>query len=44
MQPENLLRGSFNLIGEKGTIGVFFTLTPETVPKVQQLDFHLKEK
>ena len=44
MHPENLLRGSFDLVGEKGTIEVFFTLTPEAEPKVQQLDFQLKEK
>ncbi len=44
MQPENLLRGSFDLIGEKGTIKVFFTLTPEAEPKVQYLSFGLKER
>ncbi|MBI1769779.1 MAG: serine hydrolase, partial [Bacteroidetes bacterium] len=43
MRPENLLRGSFDLIGEKGTIEVFFTLTPEAEPKVQYLSFRLKE-
>ncbi len=44
MRPENLLRGSFDLVGEKGTIEVFFTLTPETEPKVQWLSFELKVK
>jgi len=44
MQPENLLRGSFDLVGEKGTIEVYFTLTPEATPKVQWLSFQLKEK
>jgi len=43
MKPENLLRGSFDLIGEKGTIDVFFTLTPDAEPKVQWLSFKLKE-
>lgn len=42
MSPENLLRGSFDLIGEKGTIEVFFTLTPEAEPKIQWLNFRLK--
>lgn len=44
IHPENLLRGSFDLTGEKGTIEVFFTLTPEARPKVQWLRFELKEK
>lgn len=44
MQPENLLRGSFDLVGEKGTIEVYFTLTPDADPKVQYLTFRLKEK
>jgi CubicO group peptidase (beta-lactamase class C family) len=43
MQPENLLRGSFDLVGEKGTIEVYFTLTPEADPKVQWLTFELKK-
>jgi len=43
MKPENLLRGSFDLVGEKGTIEVFFTLTPEANPKVQWLAFELKK-
>ena len=43
MKPENLLRGSFDLIGEKGTIEVYFTLTPEAEPKVQWLTFELKK-
>jgi len=42
MKPENLLRGSFDLVGEKGTIEVYFTLTPEAEPKVQWLTFELK--
>lgn len=35
--PENQLRGTFPLIGEKGHVDVFFTLTPENPPRVQQL-------
>ena len=36
--PENQLRGSFILEGEKSDIQVFFTLTPEKIPLIQQLD------
>ncbi len=42
MNPENLLRGSFDLVGEKGTVEVYFTLTPEADPKVQWLSFRIK--
>lgn len=35
--PENQLRGTFPLVGEKGRVDVFFTLTPEQTPRVQQL-------
>ncbi len=37
MKPQNQLRGTFPLIGETGRIDVFFTLTPETSPKVQEV-------
>ncbi len=37
--PENQLRGHFLLEGEKATIEVFFTLTPENPALIQQLDF-----
>lgn len=37
--PENQLRGSFNIIGSKDSLEVFFTLSPETNPKVQWLSF-----
>jgi CubicO group peptidase (beta-lactamase class C family) len=37
--PENQLRGTFRITGEKGAADVFFTLTPERVPRVQQLDW-----
>ena len=37
--PENQLRGHFLLEGERASIDVFFTLTPETPALIQQLDF-----
>ena len=39
--PENQLRGRFQLVGERATIDVFFTLTPENSARVQQLDLKL---
>ncbi len=36
---ENWLRGQFNLTCAKGTVGVFFTLSPTQPPKVQHLAF-----
>lgn len=36
--PENYLRGTFKIEGERKTINVFFTLTPENPPKVQQFE------
>ena len=38
LSPVNQLRGSFALEGENGNVNVFFTLTPEKDPKVQQLE------
>ncbi len=35
--PQNNLRGSFILNGEKANIEVFFTLTPEKIPLIQEL-------
>lgn len=35
---ENALRGSFPLVGERGTVKVRFTLTPEREPKLQELE------
>ncbi len=35
--PENQLRGTFPLHGEHGRVEVFFTLTPERDPRVQEL-------
>ncbi|PXX30518.1 serine hydrolase [Arenibacter sp. ARW7G5Y1] len=38
LEPINQLRGRFKLEGDKGLVEIFFTLTPEKNPKVQQLD------
>lgn len=45
IETGNQLRGSFKMNSENGVIRVFFTLTPEKYPKVQQLDisFELNE-
>jgi CubicO group peptidase (beta-lactamase class C family) len=40
--PENQLRGGFNVQAENGVIHIFFTLSPEKYPKVQQLDISFK--
>lgn len=37
--PENQLRGHFVIEGERASIDVFFTLTPENPALIQQLDF-----
>lgn len=37
--PENQLRGHFVLEGDKASIDVFFTLTPENPALIQELDF-----
>lgn len=37
--PENQLRGSFIIRGSKGSMEVYFTLSPEPVPKVQWLSY-----
>lgn len=37
LQAENALRGRFVLEGEKGKAAVYFTLSPEPVPKIQEL-------
>ena len=42
--PSNQLRGRFDIRAEKATIRVFFTLTPEKDPKVQQLDVRKLEE
>ena len=43
MKPENMLRGTFTITGEKGELEIFFTLTPETKPKIQELEIHVIE-
>jgi len=40
MRPENNLRGSFLLEGEKGALEVRFTLTPENPAKIQE--YHIR--
>lgn len=42
--PENQLRGTFTLEGEKSDILVFFTLTPEKVPLIQEFDIYERKK
>lgn len=44
MIAENQLRGSFMLHGEGGDVRIFFTLTPEQSPKIQELQMALKLK
>lgn len=39
---ENRLRGAFTLHGEKKDLQVFFTLTPEKDPSIQQLDLSVQ--
>ncbi|MBD0365262.1 MAG: serine hydrolase, partial [Flavisolibacter sp.] len=38
MMPQNQLRGAFVIEGEKASIEIFFTLTPENPPLIQQLN------
>jgi len=40
--PENQLRGYFMLNGEKGKVRIYFTLSPEKDPKIQQLDLNFE--
>jgi len=39
VMPENWLRGQFNMTCAKGTVGVFFTMSPTQPPRVQHLAF-----
>jgi hypothetical protein len=39
IQPENLLRGKFRLVCERGFVDVAFTLAPTMPPKLQYLSF-----
>ena len=38
IKPDNNLRGTFRMEGEHASINVFFTLTPENPPKVQEFE------
>jgi len=44
LKPVNQLRGNYTIHAENGDIRIFFTLTPEKEPKVQQLDISFKTK
>ena len=44
VKPENQLRGRFDVVGESGTREVFFTLTPEREPKLQELEINEPKK
>ena len=44
LEPENQLRGRFRLRGERADIEVFFTLSPESPARVQQLDLTLRRR
>jgi len=37
VRPENNLRGRFDLIGTGGKVEVYFTLTPEATPRIQEV-------
>ena len=41
VKPENQLRGSFILEGEKTNIEIYFTLSPENPPMIQE--YHIRE-
>ncbi len=44
LTPENRLRGTFRLEGKTKDIEVFFTLTPEPEPRIQELTMTGREK
>lgn len=44
VKPRNQLRGSFEIKTENGTVNLFFTLTPEKDPKVQQLNISFEDQ
>lgn len=44
MKPENQLRGSFIIEGEKADIEIFFTLSPENPPLIQAYSIREKPK
>lgn len=44
LKAQNGLRGTFLLEGEKGNVEVFFTLTPEAAPLIQEYRIRFREK
>lgn len=42
--PENNLRGIFEIEGEKGSLEVYFTLSPENPPLIQEYNIQEKKK
>jgi len=44
IQAQNNLRGTFKIRGEQGTLLVYFTLSPESSAKIQQLNLRIQEK
>lgn len=44
LSPLNQLRGTFQLLGKKKNLQIFFTLTPEKSPLIQQLRMRAVEK
>lgn len=44
INPENQLRGTFMLEGEKATAYVYFTLTPDASARVQALELEIQEE
>jgi hypothetical protein len=44
LQPENQLRGTFVIEGEKKNAQLFFTLTPQREALIQQLDIELVDR
>jgi hypothetical protein len=42
LEPRNQLRGNFKWLAQHGDINIFFTLTPEKIPKFQLLDVSLR--
>ncbi|WP_290792301.1 serine hydrolase domain-containing protein [Flavihumibacter sp. UBA7668] len=43
MKPENNLRGTFILYGEKANIRIYFTLSPETPAKIQEFRIRMEK-
>lgn len=44
LSPENQLRGTFTLHGDKNDVKIFFTLTPEHSPKIQDVQMSVLTK